>query len=255
MVHLELEIAMPNLIRLDQLLVITGAFDSRSRGRDAIDRGTVKVGGVVATKPGQLVDENAEITVADPAQAYVSRAALKLIAALDHFGLTPEGLDCLDVGASTGGFTQVLLERGAKHVVALDVGHAQLDHRLRDDPRITNMEGFNARELTQGDLPFPAQAIVSDVSFISLKLALPQALELAEPGAWFVTLVKPQFEAGRDGVGKRGMLKDPSQGPKIAADLEMWLNSLGGWQSLGVIPSPITGGDGNHEFLLAGRKS
>jgi len=255
MVHLELEIAMPNLIRLDQLLVITGAFDSRSRGRDAIDRGTVKVGGVVASKPGQLVEEDAEITVEDPAQAYVSRGALKLIAALDHFGLTPDGLDCLDVGASTGGFTQVLLERGAKHVIALDVGHAQLDHRLRDDPRITNLEGLNARELTRGDLATPAQAIVSDVSFISLKLALHPALELAEPGAWLVTLVKPQFEAGRDGVGKRGMLKDPSQGPKIAADLEVWLNSLGGWQSLGVIPSPITGGDGNHEFLLAGRKS
>jgi 23S rRNA (cytidine1920-2'-O)/16S rRNA (cytidine1409-2'-O)-methyltransferase len=250
-----MEIAMPNLIRLDQLLVAHGEFDSRSRARDAIDRGTVKVAGAVAIKAGQMVDEAAEIAVDDPAQAYVSRAALKLIAALDHFELSPAGLDCLDVGASTGGFTQVLLERGAKHVTAIDVGHAQLDHRLRDDPRITNLEGLNARELTQGDLPAPAQAIVSDVSFISLRLALLPALELAAPGAWVVTLVKPQFEAGRDGVGKRGMLKDPLQGPKIAEDIEAWLNSLGGWQSLGVIPSPITGGDGNHEFLLAGRKS
>jgi 23S rRNA (cytidine1920-2'-O)/16S rRNA (cytidine1409-2'-O)-methyltransferase len=246
---------MPNLIRLDQLLVARSEFDSRSRARDAIDRGTVKVAGAVAIKAGQLVDESAEIVVDDPAQGYVSRAALKLIAALDHFGLTPEGLDCLDVGASTGGFTQVLLERGARHVIALDVGHAQLDHRLRDDPRITNLEGLNARELTQGDLPVPAQAIVSDVSFISLKLALLPALQLAEPGAWVVTLVKPQFEAGREGGGKGGMLKDPSQGPKISLDIEAWLNSLGGWQSLGVIPSPITGGDGNREFLLAGRKS
>ena len=188
-----------------------------------------------------------------PAQAYVSRAALKLIAALDHFGLSPDGLDCVDVGASTGGFTQVLLERGAKHVIAIDVGHAQMDHRLKDDPRITNLEGLNARELTRGDLATPAQAIVSDVSFISLKLALLPALELAEPGAWFVTLVKPQFEAGRDGVGKRGMLKDPSQGPNIAADLELWLNSLGGWQSLGVIPSPITGGR-RKPRVSAGRK-
>jgi 23S rRNA (cytidine1920-2'-O)/16S rRNA (cytidine1409-2'-O)-methyltransferase len=255
MVHLELEIAMPNLIRLDQLLVVRRAFDSRSRARDAIERGTVKVAGVTASKAGQMVDEIIKISVDDPAQRYVSRAALKLIAALDHFGLSPDGLDCLDVGISTGGFTQVLLERGAKHVIGLDVGHGQLDHRLVGDPRITNMEGFNARELTRDDLAVPAQAIVCDVSFISLRLALRPALELAEPGAWLVTLVKPQFEAGREGVGKGGMLKDPSQGVKIAADIEEWLNSLGGWQSLGVIPSPIKGADGNQEFLIAGRKT
>ena len=243
------------MIRLDQLLVQRGLFESRSRARDAIERGTVTVAGGVAVKAGQIVDEAIEITVDDPAQHYVSRAALKLIAALDHFGLSPEGLFCLDVGASTGGFTQVLLERGAAHVTALDVGHAQLDQKLRNDPRVTDIEGLNARNLTQGDLSTLTQAIVSDVSFISLKLALPPALALAEAGAWVVMLVKPQFEAGRENVGKGGMLKDPSSGPQIAADLEAWLNSLGGWQSFGVIPSPIAGGDGTQEYLLAGRKA
>lgn len=254
MVHLESEIAMPNPLRLDQLLVARGAFDSRSRARDAIDRGTVKVAGIVATKAGQMVDEAAEIAVDDPAQAYVSRAALKLIAALDHFGLSPEGLDCLDIGASTGGFTQVLLERGAAHVTALDVGHGQLDRRLKDDPRISSLEGFNARALSRADLPRPIRVIVSDVSFISLRLALAPALQLAEPGAWLAALIKPQFEAGREAIGKGGLLKNPAIGPKTAKDLEAWLNSLGGWQGLGVIPSPITGADGNQEFLMAGRK-
>jgi 23S rRNA (cytidine1920-2'-O)/16S rRNA (cytidine1409-2'-O)-methyltransferase len=150
----------------------------------------------------------------------------------------------------------VLLERGATHVVAVDVGHDQMDRRLREDRRITNLEGLNARVLDADHLDERTiQAVVSDVSFISLKLAAPSALELAEAGSWCVLLVKPQFEAGRDNVGKGGMLKDPSSAPKIAEDLELWLNSLGGWQSLGVIPSPISGGDGNSEFLLAGRKS
>lgn len=246
---------MSKLMRLDNLLVEKGYFNSRSRARDAIARGTVLISGTLASKAGQLVDDAATIAVDDPARGYVSRAALKLIAALDHFGLSPEGQSCLDVGASTGGFTQVLLERGASHVMALDVGHGQLDSALRQDARVTNMEGLNARELDRGNLPFPVQAVVSDVSFISLRLALAPALELAEPGAWLAALVKPQFEAGREAIGKGGILKDPSLGPRIAADLEQWLISLGGWQSLGVIPSPIAGGDGNQEYLLAGRKT
>lgn len=241
--------------RLDQLLVSRGLFESRSRARDAIERGTVTVAGMIAGKAGMMVEEAIEIAVDDPAQAYVSRAALKLIAALDHFGLKPDGLYCLDVGASTGGFTQVLLERGATHVMALDVGHGQLDAKIAGDGRVTSLEGINARALTGGMLARPVQAIVSDVSFISLKLALPPALELAVPGAWLAALVKPQFEAGREAIGKGGLLKDPAMGPKVAADLEDWLNSLGGWQSLGVIPSPIAGGDGNQEYLLAGRKT
>jgi 23S rRNA (cytidine1920-2'-O)/16S rRNA (cytidine1409-2'-O)-methyltransferase len=246
---------MTNSVRLDQLLTTRGLFDSRSRARDAIDRGTVKVNGALITKAGAMVSPDAEIEIDDPAQGYVSRAALKLIGGLDHFGLSPAGLDCLDIGASTGGFTQVLLERGADHVIAVDVGHGQLDPRLRDNPRISNLEGLNARALDASQLGGrPIKAVVSDVSFISLKLALPPALELASSGAWCVLLVKPQFEAGRDLIGKGGILRDRALGPKIAQNLESWLNSLGGWQSLGVIPSPISGGDGNQEFLLAGKR-
>jgi len=246
---------MPDTIRLDQLLLNAGLVASRSRARDAIARGTVTVDGRVVTKPSAGFPASAVLAISDPAQAYVSRAALKLTAALDRFGLDPQGLACLDIGASTGGFTQVLLERGAAHVVAVDVGHHQLHPRLRDDPRVTNREGLNARGLTREDIGGHAVgAVVSDVSFISLKLALPPALALAEPGAFCALLVKPQFEAGREAISKAGLLKDPESAPAVAAELERWLVEDLGWHSLGLIPSPITGGDGNHEFLLGGRK-
>jgi 23S rRNA (cytidine1920-2'-O)/16S rRNA (cytidine1409-2'-O)-methyltransferase len=242
--------------RLDQLLVALDMFDSRSRARDAIVRGTVTVDGKVITKPAQTVSPEAQIAVDDPASTYVSRGALKLLAALDAFGLDPTGKACLDVGASTGGFTQVLLERGALHVTAIDVGHDQMHERLRDDPRVTNIEGLNARELTADDLDGEAfDFLVSDVSFISLKLALPPALNLAAPGAICVLLVKPQFEAGREAIGKGGLLKNPTTAPQVAAELERWLVSDMGWKSFGLIPSPIAGGDGNVEFLLAGQKT
>lgn len=242
--------------RLDQILVALGHFPTRSRARDAIARETVRVAGRLVTKPGYMTYETADIEIDDPAQSYVSRAALKLVAGLDHFDLSPEGRDCLDIGASTGGFTQVLLERGAAHVTAVDVGHNQLHVSLRADPRVTNLEGLNARELTREDIGAQnIKAVVSDVSFISLKLALPPALSLAEPGAFCLLLVKPQFEAGRTAIGKGGILKDPSLGPKIAAEMALWLDGLPGWHALGVTPSPIQGGDGNHEFLLAGLKT
>jgi 23S rRNA (cytidine1920-2'-O)/16S rRNA (cytidine1409-2'-O)-methyltransferase len=242
--------------RLDQLLVTLSLFDSRSRARDAIARGTVTVNGQIVTKPGQVVATNAPIEIDDPAKAYVSRAALKLIAALDHFGLDPADKTCLDVGASTGGFTEVLLERGAEHVTAVDVGHSQMHDRIADDPRVTNIEGLNARNMTEDDLDGEEiDFIVSDVSFISLKLALPPALDLAIPGAICVLLVKPQFEAGREAIGKGGLLRDPDSAPDVAAELERWLTEDMGWTSLGLIPSPIAGGDGNQEFLLAGRKA
>lgn len=242
--------------RLDQLLVSLRLFESRSRARDAIARGTVKVNGQAVTKPGQVFAPDAAISIDDPARAYVSRAALKLAAALDHFRLDPAGRTCLDVGASTGGFTEVLLERGASHVTAIDVGHGQMHERIAGDPRVANIEGLNARALTRADLAGRAvDFVVSDVSFISLKLALPPALNLAEPGAICVLLVKPQFEAGRDAIGKGGLLKDAENGPHIAAELQRWLVEDMGWHSLGLIPSPISGGDGNREFLLAGRKS
>lgn len=240
--------------RLDQLLVTLSLFASRSRARDAIQRGTVTVDGKVVTKAGALFTEEAQIGIDDPAQDYVSRAALKLVAALDHFQLDPQGQHCLDVGASTGGFTEVLLQRGAAHVTSIDVGHGQMHPRISADPRVTGMEGLNARNLTADDIGAPISFIVSDVSFISLKLALAPALELAEPGARAVLLVKPQFEAGRDAIGKGGLLKDPSSAPAVAAELERWFVEDMGWRSLGLIPSPIAGGDGNHEFLLAGIK-
>ena len=242
-------------IRLDQLLLNAGLVASRSRARDAISRGTVRVNGRVVTKPSSTFPASAVIEIDDPAQAYVSRAALKLKAGLDAFGLNPADLDCLDIGASTGGFTDILLERGAAHVIAVDVGHDQLHPRLRADERITNYEGLNARVLDEEHLEDRTiGAVVSDVSFISLKLALPPALTFVEPGAFCVLLVKPQFEAGREAISKAGLLKDPESAPAVAAELERWLTEDMGWQSLGLIPSPITGGDGNIEFLLGGRK-
>lgn len=242
-------------LRLDQLLVERGFFATRSRARDAIARGTVMVDGRAVTKPGQTVVPSAQIAVDDPASRYVSRAALKLIAALDHFSLDVKGRVALDIGASTGGFTQVLLERGAAHVLAIDVGHDQLHPSLRTDPRVSNREGVNARNLALDDLEGRSvDCVVSDVSFISLKLALPPALEFAQKGAICALLVKPQFEAGRAAIGKGGILRDPADGERIAEDLESWLETQPGWHALGLCPSPIEGGDGNREYLLAGQK-
>jgi 23S rRNA (cytidine1920-2'-O)/16S rRNA (cytidine1409-2'-O)-methyltransferase len=242
-------------VRLDELLVGRGLYASRSRARDAIGRGAVAVDGAVARKAGQPVSASSDIRIDDPAGGYVSRAALKLIAGLDRFNLDPAGSTALDIGASTGGFTQVLLERGAAHVTAIDVGHGQMDPRLKSDPRVTSIEGLNARNLSQADLGGRLQDfLVCDVSFISLTLALPPALDLAAPGAKGVFLVKPQFEAGRAAIGKGGILKNPEDGPKIAARLRLWLDEFLGWRALGVCPSPVEGGDGNREFLLAGVK-
>ena len=243
-------------LRLDELLVARGLFATRSRARDAIARGTVTVGGAAAAKPGQTVPADAALAVDDPARSYVSRAALKLVAGLDTFKCDPAGKVALDVGASTGGFTQVLLERGAAHVFAVDVGHGQLAPRLAADRRVTAIEGLNARDLASTDLGGASpQFIVCDVSFISLKLALPPALPLAAPGAEGVFLVKPQFEAGRAAIGKGGLLKDPADAERIAREIADWLATQSGWRVLGLLASPIAGSDGNREFLLAGEKS
>ncbi|SMC84838.1 23S rRNA (cytidine1920-2'-O)/16S rRNA (cytidine1409-2'-O)-methyltransferase [Fulvimarina manganoxydans] len=243
-------------MRLDLALVERGLYGTRSRARDAVLRGTVRVDGVVATKASVSIAPDAWIEIDDPAGAYVSRAALKLIAGLDVFGLDPAGLSCLDIGLSTGGFAQVLLERGAAHVTGIDVGHGQVDTTLATHPRLTAIEGLNARELTAGHLgDRPVEFVTSDVSFISVTLALPPALALAEPGAKAVLLVKPQFEAGREAIGKGGLLKDPSMAESIAARLRDWLGQQAGWRAPGLAPSPIEGGDGNREFLLVGEKT
>ena len=242
-------------IRLDELLVARGLYATRSRARDAIERGAVTVGGAILAKPGQAVLASSEIGVDDPAARYVSRAALKLIAGLGHFGLDPRGSEALDIGASTGGFTQVLIKRGASHVIAIDVGHGQFDPSLREDPGVTVIEGLNARDIAAPDLGEKnPDFLVCDVSFISLTLALPPALILAAPGAKGIFLVKPQFEAGREAIGKGGILKNPADGLRIAEKLRAWLDAQPGWRALGVCPSPVAGGDGNREFLLAGIK-
>jgi len=239
--------------RLDEELVARGLYPSRARAGDTIRRGAVQVSGKPVTKAGQPVAADAIISLNDAAQAYVSRAALKLIHALDHFKFSAQGRECLDIGASTGGFTQVLLERGAAHVAAIDVGHDQMAQSLRDDSRVTLIEGLNARDLTAAHLKGPPDLIVADVSFISLKLALPPALALAKPGAKLMALIKPQFEAGRDRIGKGGVVVGDDIHATICADIAQWIDAQD-WRVIGVTPSPIEGGDGNREFLIAAEK-
>jgi 23S rRNA (cytidine1920-2'-O)/16S rRNA (cytidine1409-2'-O)-methyltransferase len=242
-------------IRLDQALVARGFAPSRSRARDMVRRGGVLVDGLPEERPARMVAADSTIAATDPAARYVSRAALKLIAALDHFGFDPAGLSALDLGSSTGGFTQVLLERGASHVTAVDVGHGEMDARLAADPRVTLLERLNARHLSAAHLGGrKVEAIVADVSFISLKQALPPALALAEPSAWGVFLVKPQFEVGRAGLGKGGIVRDPELARGGADQIAAWLRDDEGWVVVGIIPSPIAGGSGNIEFLLGARK-
>ena len=234
-------------------LVRRGHYSTRSRARDAILRGTVTVDGASASKPAQAVDEITEIAVADEAQAYVSRAALKLKYALDRCGIEAKGR-ALDIGASTGGFTEVLLEAGAAHVTAIDVGHGQMAPHLANDPRVTSIEGLNARDIEASHLEGPIDLVVSDVSFISLKLALPKALALAETGARLVALIKPQFEAGREAIGKGGLVTDPLEHARVCREIAEFLESSG-WRVQGIEPSPIEGSTGNREFLIAARKS
>jgi 23S rRNA (cytidine1920-2'-O)/16S rRNA (cytidine1409-2'-O)-methyltransferase len=239
--------------RLDEALVARGLSQSRSRARDAILRGTVWVNGVAARKPSQGVFAQDELRVEDVAQRYVSRSALKLLQGLDHFKIDVSGRHALDIGASTGGFTQVLLERGAFHVTAIDVGHGQMVDIVADDPRVTSIENLNARDLTREHVPENVDLIVTDVSFISLKLALPPALHLMGQGAELLALVKPQFEVGREHVGRGGIVSDPLQHARVCEDIATFLTRLN-WQVQGVTPSPVEGGDGNLEFLLAAVK-
>lgn len=239
-------------IRLDVLLAERGLAPSRARAQALVLAGKVRVEGRVESKAGAQVEPQAELEVIEPDHPFVSRGALKLEAALDRFGISAEGVDCLDVGASTGGFTDLLLERGARRVVALDVGRGQLDWRLRSDPRVVVMEGVNARHLETGALPFAVGLAAVDVSFISLVLVVPALLPHLLPGAWLVCLVKPQFEAGRDRVGKGGIVRDEGVRRAVIDRTVAALADLG-LESIGLVPSPIRGQKGNLEELAVFR--
>jgi 23S rRNA (cytidine1920-2'-O)/16S rRNA (cytidine1409-2'-O)-methyltransferase len=235
-------------VRLDQLVVERGLAPSRERARALILAGQVLVDGQPLTKAGTAVDTTSPIEVSAPDHPYVGRGGLKLAHALDTFRIPVDGKECLDIGASTGGFTDVLLRRGARRVVALDVGHGQIDWTLRNDPRVVVIEGFNARRLTPGDLPARVDLAVIDVSFISLRQILPAVPPLLTPGAEVVALVKPQFEAGRAEV-RKGVIHDAGVHARVLE--EVALSAAGvGLTRVASTPSPITGQKGNVEFLL-----
>ncbi|GHA30168.1 hypothetical protein GCM10007989_27330 [Devosia pacifica] len=230
---------MSERIRLDQALEQRGLLGSRARARDAVKRGTVKVNGIPASKPHQPVGPDDVLTLDDPAAQYVSRAVLKLIAGLDAAGLSDlAGSVCLDVGASTGGFTQVLLERGASKVYAVDVGHDQLHPNLRAEPRVLSFEGTNARELTRENVPDSIDLLVCDISFVSVTKVLAAPLSLCREGALAIILFKPQFEVGRDNVGRGGIVSDPNAIAEALAAMTGFVEELG-WRRLHALPSPM----------------
>ncbi len=235
-------------MRLDQLLVARGLAATRSQAQDLVRRGVVRVNGGVVVKTGFEVSEDGIIELLENKQ-YVARSAWKLAAALDHFHFSPEARVCLDVGASTGGFTQVLLDRGAARIFAVDVGRDQLHSSLRADPKVVSMEGTDARALKAGTFDARIDAVTCDVSFISVLKVLPSVLPLAIPGAWLVVLVKPQFEVGRALVGKGGIVKDEAA-KTLAVNSIITSLTAAGWAVPGLLRSPIAGQDGNEETLV-----
>ena len=234
--------------RADQMLVDRGLADSKTRAQALILAGKVYTGDRRVEKAGQPLRADAPIEVKGQDHPWVSRGGLKLAHALSHFSLAPDGRVCLDVGASTGGFTDVLLTHGATRVFAVDVGHGQLAWKLRSDPRVVVQERTNARHLT---LPEPVGALVCDASFIGLRTLLPAPLACCAAGAWAVALIKPQFEAGPAQVGKNGVVRDPAVHDQVCATIHDWWAALPGWTVLGIEASPITGPEGNREFLIA----
>ena len=234
--------------RADLLLVERGLFESRARAQAAIAAGRVTADGVVLRKPSDAIAPEAVLAAA-PEHPWVSRGGVKLAAALEHFGFDPTGRVCLDVGASTGGFTDVLRARGARRVYAVDVGHGQLHAKLRGDPAVVSLEQTDIRALDS--LAEPPDLAVVDVSFISLRLVLPAVARLLRRPAQFVALIKPQFEAGRSHA-KKGIVRDAAVHAAVCDDSAAFVASLG-WDVIGVLPSPIEGGDGNKEFLMGAR--
>ncbi|MEX2204190.1 MAG: TlyA family RNA methyltransferase [Actinomycetota bacterium] len=235
--------------RLDSELVRRGLFVSRSAAQSAVREGLVLVSGSPAEKPSTLVDPADPLELVAPARRFVSRGGDKLSAALDRFGVDPAGRRALDAGASTGGFTDCLLQRGVAHVVALDVGYGQLAWSLRTDERVSVLERTNVRELTAAHLPYAPDLVVADLSFISLRLAAPALARVAEPGSDFVVLVKPQFEAGPDQVGRGGVVRDPAVWRRVVGDVAASF-AHAGLSPRGAMASPLAGPAGNVEFLL-----
>lgn len=241
-------------MRLDQTLVARGLVPSRARAQDLIKRGFVRIGGQVCGKPAFDVRDGMVIDIAQDAPSYVSRGAEKLVAALDRFAFDASGRIALDVGASTGGFTQVLLERGAARVFAVDVGTGQLHPDVKYHPRVCALENTDARRLTPEIIATPVDAIVADVSFISVTKVLDAALALAAERAWLVVLVKPQFESGRAYIGSGGIVRDPVVRDAALDSVRTWISDRPGWFVTGAMASPILGGSGNEEFLLGAER-
>jgi len=242
--------------RLDAELVRRGLAASRSQAQEAVSAGRVTVAGITATKAASLVADDAPVALSGPPPSFVSRAGGKLAAALDRFAVATDGRDCLDAGASTGGFTDCLLQRGASRVIAVDVGYGQLSWSLRMDPRVTVMERTNVRDLTSSMLAYVPDLVVADLSFISLRLVLPVLAKLAAPAATFIVLVKPQFEAGRAHVGRGGVVRDPDVW-RSALSSVMSAGRSASLEPLNVMASPLPGPAGNVEFplyLLAGSR-
>jgi 23S rRNA (cytidine1920-2'-O)/16S rRNA (cytidine1409-2'-O)-methyltransferase len=244
---------MSKSVRADQLLADRGLAESRTRAQALILAGLVYSGDRKVEKAGQPVPPDAPLEVRGKDHPWVSRGGLKLDHALSHFGWDVTGATAIDVGASTGGFTDVLLTRGAAHVHAVDVGHGQLAWKLREDARVTVLERTNARHLTAETIPGPIDLVVCDASFIALSKVLPAALALARPGARLVALIKPQFEAGRGEVGKGGVVRDSAVHARVCEEVRVWLQNAG-WAVAGIATSPITGPEGNVEFLVGATK-
>ncbi|OYY03412.1 MAG: TlyA family rRNA (cytidine-2'-O)-methyltransferase [Acidocella sp. 35-58-6] len=240
--------------RADLLLVARGLVESRAKAQALIMAGLVYVDTARVNKAGDMIADDKDIIIKGQDHPWVSRGGVKLAHGLKHFNFDPTGRIGLDVGASTGGFTDVLLTNGAKHVYAVDVGHGQLAWKLRADPRVTVLEKTNARHLTTALIPEPIGALVCDASFIGLQIVLPAALALCAPGAFAVALIKPQFEAGPEHVGKGGVVRDSAIHDAVCEKIKNWWTGLEGWQVRGVERSPITGPEGNVEFLIGAVK-
>ncbi len=241
----------PNKSRLDDLLVTRGLANNRFQAKASIMAGTVFQGETRLNKPGQKVRSDITLTVREKPHPWASRGGIKLAHGLDHFGIETGGAVCIDIGASTGGFTDVLLTRGANKVYAVDSGHGQLDWRLRTDSRVEVRERVNARYLDREQVPELVNLITCDASFISLTKVLSASLQRAQHGAKLIALIKPQFEAERHQVKKGGVVRDPTIHTQVCERIQAWLNAQPGWNVLGIVESPITGPHGNTEFLIA----